>query len=77
VKLADAHSRVAELLLELHDSDEYAATYVASALYEAGRGKDILGLLKTESQPSSIPDPLIRREVSCSAVRHGGRNGTQ
>lgn len=62
-KLSETQARVAERLLLMHETDEYAATYVASALYDVGRGKDILGLLKKESQPSQISDPLIRREV--------------
>jgi hypothetical protein len=70
-KLAPLQSRVAEVLFQLHAEDEYAATYVASALYDAGRGKDILSLLKKEALPSSIPDPLIRREVQLQRFRLG------
>jgi hypothetical protein len=52
---------------------EYAATHVANALYNAGRGKEVVGLLENEPEPVAIPDPLLRREVQLQRVQIGVR----
>ena len=63
--------QVAILLLEQHTSDEYAAINVASALHSANRYKELIQLLETESEPTAVRDPLVRREVQVQRFRLG------
>lgn len=53
-----------------HTSD-YAATHVASLLFRAQRGKQLLNLIETEAEPEVIQDPLRRREVRLQRVKLG------
>jgi hypothetical protein len=62
-QLPAVQARVAERFLQRHETDQYAATHLAAALYSAGRGKDLLSIIEKEVQPKIIRDPILRREV--------------
>jgi energy-coupling factor transporter ATP-binding protein EcfA2 len=51
----------------------YAATHVAAALLDDGRGSDLVTLLQTEKEPSIISDPVLRREVQLQRLKLGIR----
>lgn len=61
--LPDVRSCMAERFLQRHDFDQYAAMHLAAALYAAGRGKDLLGIIESDIQPKIITDPILRREI--------------
>lgn len=61
--------RVANWFMSRKDSDSYAATHVAAALYRAERGKEILQLLETQSGLAAIDDPLLKRETQLQRIR--------
>lgn len=52
-----------------YKSDPYAATHIAAALLDAGRGREILDLINNEKEPSAIPDPILRREAQLQRLK--------
>jgi hypothetical protein len=62
-------SRIADWFMTRKDSDSYAATHVAAALYRAGRVKEILQLLEAQSGLDAIDDPLLKRETQLQRIR--------
>ncbi len=60
---------VASHFLCRHQTDPYAATYVAAALFAAGRRQEILALLNPENEPKAIGDPVLRRETQLGRLR--------
>ena len=62
-------SRMADHFLRRHKSDAYAAAHVAEALLAAGRGREIIDLIRTEPEPTAIGDPVLRREAQLKRLR--------
>lgn len=68
-KLDSIHKRIADHFVSRHKSDAYAATHIATALLAAGRGPEIIDLIKTEREPTAIGDPVLRREAQLQRLR--------
>ena len=68
-ELAHVRKRTASRLLSRADHDCYAALHVAAALVAAGRGDVLLQLVDRESAPSSVADPVLRREAELQRLR--------
>jgi hypothetical protein len=68
-QLGTIQARVAERFVSRHRSDEYAATHVAAALLTAGRGREIIDLIKSEPKIIAIVDPVLRREAQLQRLR--------
>ena len=68
-ELARARERAAAWLLSRADHDPYAALHVAAALVAAGRGEDLLNLVEAEPAPTTVTDPVLRREAELQRVR--------
>ncbi len=68
-ELESARARSADRLLSRADQDGYAALHVAAALVAAGRGEDLLDLVQTESAPTTVTDPILRREAEWQRLR--------
>ena len=68
-ELARVRARTASRLLSRADHDCYAALHVAAALVAAGRGDALLQLVERESAPSSVADPVLRREAELQRLR--------
>ena len=68
-ELARVRKRTASRLLSRTDHDCYAALHVAAALVAAGRGDALLQLVERESAPSSVADPVLRREAELQRLR--------
>jgi hypothetical protein len=62
-------ARIADQFFSRHKSDAYAATHVAAALLEAGRGTEIIDLINSEQEPTAIGDPVLRREAQLQRLR--------
>ncbi|MGD0470302.1 MAG: hypothetical protein ABSA54_18120 [Terriglobales bacterium] len=69
--LDEAYQKAAELLESERHTNDYAATHVATILFRAQRGKELLNLIETEGEPEIIRDPLRRREVRLQRVKLG------
>ena len=61
--------RVADYLLQHHETDAYAATNVADALVTASRNNALLPLIEQSASLKIIPDPVIRREIHVRRLR--------
>ena len=68
-ELARARACAAEWLLSRADQDRYAALHVAAALVAAGRGEDLLNLVESEPVPTTVNDPVLRREAELQRLR--------
>ena len=68
-ELARVRKRTASRLHSRADHDCYAALHVAAALVAAGRGDALLQLVERESAPSSVADPVLRREAELQRLR--------
>lgn len=68
-QLPQIQARIANHFLARRESDPYAATHVASALFAAGRGSEIIDLISSEPEPEAIGDPVLRREVQLGRLR--------
>ncbi|MGH1372490.1 MAG: ATP-binding protein [Cellvibrionaceae bacterium] len=62
-KLPEAYQRSAAHFSANHESDEYSAMHLASALFSAGRGQEIIKIIEENEAPTIIKDQIIRREV--------------
>jgi len=62
-KLLEAYQRSAEHFSANHESDEYSAMHLASALFSAGQGQKIIKIIEGNEAPTIIKDQIIRREV--------------
>jgi hypothetical protein len=62
-------NRMADHFMSRHQSNAYASTHVAAALMTAGRGQEIIDLVKTEAEPVAIGDPVLRREAHLQRLR--------
>jgi hypothetical protein len=62
-RMPEAYQRVATHFLDLHESDEYAAMYLAGALFSSGQGQKIIEIIEQSDAPIAIKDQIIRREV--------------
>jgi hypothetical protein len=62
-KLLEAHKRSAAYFSANHESDEYSAMHLASALFSAGKGREIIKIIEKNEAPKAIKDQIIRREV--------------
>jgi len=67
--LSAVHSKIANDLGGIHEVAAYAATHIASALSNAGRGLEIVELLKSGAEPTAIGDPVLRREVQLERLK--------
>ncbi|MDM7920810.1 MAG: NACHT domain-containing protein [Pyrinomonadaceae bacterium] len=63
-----AIDRIAHHLLTLHESDAYAATHLAGALFRAGKRSKILELLPSDDL-NVISDPVLRRAVQLERLK--------
>ena len=68
-ELARTRARAAEWLLSRAGHDRYAALHVAAALVAAGRGEDLLNLVEAEPAPTSVTDPVLRKEAEFQRLR--------
>ena len=68
-ELARARARAADWLLSRAGHDRYAALHVAAALVAAGRGEDLLNLVESEPVPTTVNDPVLRREAELQRLR--------
>ena len=62
-KLLEAYKRSAAYFRANHQSDEYSAMHLASALFSAGQGQEIIKIIEENEAPTAIKDQIIRREV--------------
>jgi len=62
-KLLEAYKRSATHFSANHESDEYSAMHLASALFSAGQGQKIIKIIEENEAPTAIKDQIIRREV--------------
>lgn len=62
-KLLEAYKRSAAHFSANHESDEYSAMHLASALFSAGQGREIIKIIEANEAPKAIKDQIIRREV--------------
>lgn len=67
--LPKIRNRIADYFLSIHKSDSYAATHIASALFDANRGQEIIQLINSEKEPSAIGDPVLRRETQLQRLK--------
>lgn len=67
--LPDLKTRLAEHFAAWHYNDGYAAAYLAEALFNAGRGGEVLDLVQREREPAAIGDPVFRREAQLRRLR--------
>ena len=68
-ELVHARDSAAEWLLSRANHDRYAALHVAAALVAAGRGDDLLNLVEADPAPTTVPDPVLRREAELQRLR--------
>ena len=68
-ELAHARESAAAWLLPRADHDRYAALHVATALVAADRGNDLLNLVEAEPAPTTVTDPVLRREAEMQRLR--------
>ena len=68
-ELAWTRARAAERLFSRAKQDCYAALHVAAALVAAGRGEDLLNLVEAEPAPTTVTDPVLRREAEWQRLR--------
>ena len=68
-RIDQARTRVADYLYDRRNSDAYAAIHVAAALFDAGRGEEIIGLVRERQEPTAIADPILRRETQLQRLR--------
>lgn len=61
--LLEAYKRSAAHFSANHESDEYSAMHLASALFSAGQGQEIIKIVEKNEAPKAIKDQIIRREV--------------
>ncbi|MEZ8282134.1 ATP-binding protein [Vibrio splendidus] len=62
-KLLEAYKRSAAYFSANHETDEYSAMHLASALFSAGQGQEIIKIIEENEAPIAIKDQIIRREV--------------
>lgn len=66
------HSTILEIAKHVkteHVLNSYAATHLASALFTAGRGAEIVELIASGIEPTAIADMVLRREAHHSRLR--------
>ncbi|WP_010322421.1 ATP-binding protein [Marinobacterium stanieri] len=62
-KLLEVYKRSASHFRANHEDDEYSAMHLASALFSAGQGQEIIKVIEENEAPKAIKDQIIRREV--------------
>ncbi|MFN7923415.1 MAG: hypothetical protein U0Q16_25155 [Bryobacteraceae bacterium] len=65
----EMHRVIADRFLANQGSDPYAAFHLASALFQDGRGADILRIVEIEPNPAAIKDPVLQRETRLDRLR--------
>ena len=68
-ELARARARAADWLLSRADHDRYAALHVAAALVAADRGEELLHLVEEQPAPTTVTNPVLRREAELQRLR--------
>ena len=68
-ELARTRARAADWLRSRADNDRYAALHVAAALVAADRGEDLLNLVEQEPAPTTVTNPVLRREAELQRLR--------
>ncbi len=68
-KTLDTRDRIADHFLENYETDEYASMHLASALYEADRGNEVIDLIDRESVPKAVSDQILRQEAQRQRLR--------
>ena len=68
-ELERARACAANWLFSRADQDRYAALHVAAALVAAGRGEDLLNLVERKPTPTTVTDPILRREAELQRLR--------
>ncbi|MBF4433411.1 ATP-binding protein [Vibrio anguillarum] len=63
LRLLEAYKRSSAHFSANHESDEYSAMHLASALFSAGQGQEIIKIIEENEAPKAIKDQIIRREV--------------
>lgn len=60
---------IADHFMAEHESNPYAATHLAGALFAADRGSEIVRLIESCVEPTAIADMVLRREAQNSRLR--------
>ncbi len=68
-EIASVRASAAEWLLSCAGDNRYAALHVAAVLVDAGRGAELLKLVEQEPAPTSIIEPILRREAELQRRR--------
>ncbi|MFY9558080.1 MAG: hypothetical protein WAV47_25500, partial [Blastocatellia bacterium] len=68
-ELSLIRARIADHFMSRRTSDPYAAAHVGAALFDAGRGREIIDLVRAEPEPEAIRDPVLRRETQLQRLR--------
>lgn len=68
-ELQPVRELIADHFSARYKSDAYAATNIARALLDAGRGREILDLINNEKEPLAIRDPILRREAQLQRLK--------
>lgn len=63
------YDEIANYLSSIHTADPYAATHIGSALSNAGRGLEIIEIIRSGDEPSVIGDPVLRRQVQLERLK--------
>ncbi len=67
--LISIREKIAEHFSNRRKSDAYAATYLASALFNANRRQEIIDLVNLQDELTAIDDPVLRRNVQLQRLR--------
>ena len=68
-KIDQIRDKIADYFLSRHNSDPYAATNIADALFLSGRKEKIIELIHSGNEPESISDPIMRRRIQLKRLR--------
>ncbi|MBU0525851.1 MAG: hypothetical protein KJ643_26805 [Gammaproteobacteria bacterium] len=67
--LQEIQQSAATWLLSHAQSDQYAAINIASVLFAADRGAELLSLVEREPAPLAVSDPVLRRDAELQRLR--------
>ncbi|MFC1983843.1 hypothetical protein ACFLVO_02365 [Chloroflexota bacterium] len=67
--LISIREKIADHFNNRRKSDAYAATYLASALFNANRRQEIIDLVNLQDELTIIGDPVLRRNVQLQRLR--------
>ena len=68
-QLVSIQGKISDHFNNRYKSDAYAATHLASALFNANRRQKIIDLINVEDELAAISDPVLRRNVRLQRLR--------